>query len=429
MKKETFFSYQNIINFLSKKSIVLSIVFALFIISLFFYLYYLPFGFSKERTYSAEELLTEEANLILDQGSSFYEEQGNFILDGTSVFRYRPKIKQLDLNISAEVKGDNIYIVPNKLNSMDSDFHWDYSKNLTPKDSNSEYIEINEYKPEDSTIFSVRLIVSPDWELIKDSENKNSQIILKYNDFKIIQSNNQFLLTVDQYFEDTLSSTNVSYTIPEKYLTDTKKSFEILGVYKKPLPEENGYIKMYVNNKLSGFRNITSFQKYLTEVEYTYPWYPVSYNNELIKDLSQDIFTLKQEQYTKELLEEFIKRGKPVTSLYYTYSMEFEPNGRNYKNLVDSGLPFTDLYSQYFKFENGTFTQSFYPKQFFDNFKGNIYSLNIANFDITPFVTKTLLSFEETPADVFLWSNHGTLMEFVIEIEKENILNRNPKNE
>lgn len=320
---------------------------------LFFYLYLYPFGYSKEYVITKDNILEESKEIHFSQG----QKESNGLLHIT----IEPKLRVRNLFSEMSIKGENVYILsPNVVKLGNYDEIWDYIRKdfdvekikESKKSSDTQFNDYNysvlrDYNVKDSNLIAFYI----NWESLPENRDTDNQLLLKYEDLRILQHTESLELRVDRVYNGNI------YTYQIGALIGSEKN-ELIAIYSKPVEEENGYIELIVNDTRIG-RAIVSSPYNLFE-DYN-PLDEEPLNEQLAKDLNQEKISLGQELYRVDLEKSFPNHllGSIDLNTYYLNTYLYPLLERKEEN-------YTPSLSEY------------YEKPFFNYFKGNIYELRVA---------------------------------------------------
>ncbi len=184
----------------------LTILIPLLLLSFFLYLYFYPFGYSREYTFSNEEISdTTSGNTYF---SNLEDEQ-----DGLTYITFNPKLPVRNPNIKLSVKGEDIYVLPIKERMTELKDIWEYTTTNFKReilDSEVEYTGqqygeytygyVEDYIPKELGIYTVYMKYMPEItidENISEPEEqefypKEQQLLFKYKNMRVIQLDRKY---------------------------------------------------------------------------------------------------------------------------------------------------------------------------------------------------------------------------------------------
>ncbi len=337
------------------------------IVYTFLHLYFLPFGLNKDYTLENREVQFTNTDF-------FYTIEKKEVLDGVTEVKIEPTIPKRNVVATVSVTGENAYIIPLRITQDDISFNPEYTKEF---EKNKEYIYLNDYnvKDEDIVVFKI------DYE-IDAEEQECSEILLKYKNMRIIQNEGSIEMRLDKRIEGRIETFQSFFYLGEE---EKQQPITLYAVYKKP-NQTNGFLEIFANNKLNG-RTIVPSQNKVTDDKIAEIELETIWNEELTKDLSQEFISLKQEEYTQNLLKDVPENLKNVIDLNLYYEKLFKPEN-NFEEIQEEELEETEEECEdVIKTEKSIFVydqenpnkryQVFYKKDFFKNFSGNIQSISV----------------------------------------------------
>jgi hypothetical protein len=357
----------------------LTILIPLSLLFLFFYLYFYPFGYSKEYTITQENILEEQGDISFSQG----EGKTNGLLHIT----VDPKIRVRNLFGEVTVKGEDVHILHPNIEGEEMLDVWEYEtdsfnvEDLFPEKetvlSESEegeeqkevdfgqykYSVLDEYNIRDSNILSFYLR----WEPLAEEVPVGNQLLLKYKNLRIIQHPGSIELRVDEVYDGNMYTYQIPAGIDYRIENgeedgeneEHSNENELIAIYSKPNNSLNGYIELVVNSVRIGRVVVSSpynlFSDYDDLKQYEEPL-----NQELVKDLNQEKISLGQDLYRVNIEESFPEDLVDAINLDAYYNEKYK----------------TPLLKE--KEQSSPLTLSeYYPKPFYNYFKGNIYELRV----------------------------------------------------
>lgn len=345
---------------------VFSFLIPALIVYTFLHLYFLPFGLDKNYTLENREIQFTNTNF-------FYTIDKKEVLDGVTEVKIDPTIPKRNIMATISVTGENAYIVPLRIAQDDISFNPEYTKNF---EEDKEYIYLNNYnvKDEDLLVFKI------DYE-IDIEEQKCSEILLKYKNLRIIQNENSIEMRLDEKIEGSLETFQSFFYLGEE---EKEQPITLYAIYKKP-NQTNGFLEIFANNKLNG-RTIVPSENKVTDDKIAQIELETVWNEELTKDLNQEFISLKQEEYTENLLKNVPENLKDVIDLNLYYEKLFKPEN-DFEEIEDEKEEkeddcneMTETAKSYFVYDQENPNkryQVFYKKDFFKNFSGNIQSISV----------------------------------------------------
>jgi hypothetical protein len=327
----------------------------------FFYLYFYPFGYSKEYIITQDNILEDKGDISFSKG----KEEANGLLHIT----VDPKIRVRNLFGDVTVKGENIHILHPTLEEEQFLDIWEYSteefemKEVYGNDNAElseeefgefKYTTVDDYQVLDSDILSFYLR----WDLGLQEEDSepvlmDNQLLLKYENLRIIQHSTYIELRIDEVYDGNI------YTYQIGAEVDVNMENELIAVYKKPENSLNGYIELVVNDTRIGRVVVSSPYNLFTDYD-DLKNYEEPLNDQLVKDLGQERISLGQELYRVD-----IERDIPEDLV----------------NTVNLGLYYQEKYLKPIREEKGdgyhTSLSEYYPKFFYNYLEGNIYELKV----------------------------------------------------
>ncbi len=341
----------------------LTILIPLSLLFLFFYLYLYPFGYRKEYTITQDNILEERGDLSFSQG------QGE--TDGLLHITVDPKIRVRNLFGEVIVKGEGVHILHPNIQEEEMLDVWEYEvdrfqiegilseREPTISRSNEDeekkadfgeykYTVLDEYDVKDSNTLSFYLR----WEALTEEALVGNQLLLKYQNLRIIQHHESIELRVDEVYDGNL------YTYQIGVLTEEEEN-ELIAIYTKPENSLNGYIELVVNNLRSGRVIVSSPYNLFTDYD-DLRQYEEPLNEELVKDLNQEKISLGQELYRVNIENSFPEDLVSAINLDVYYTEKYK----------------TPLLREKEKSSPLTLSE-YYPKVFYNYFRGNIYELRV----------------------------------------------------
>jgi hypothetical protein len=334
------------------------------IVYTFLHLYFLPFGLNQNYT-------LENSELQFTNTDFFYTIDSKEVLDGATEVKIEPRVPKRNVIATVSVKGENAYIVPHRITQKDISFNPEYTKELNEE----EYTYLTDYNVKDEDIIVFKI----DYEIDVERQ-KCSEILLKYENLRIIQNLDNIELRLDEKIEGDLKTFQSFFNLG---LEEKEQPITLYAIYKKP-NQTNGFIEIFANNKLNG-RTIVPSQNKVTDDKIADIELETVWNEELTKDFSQKFISLKQEVYTQNLLKNIPEDLRDVVDLNLYYEKLFKPENdieeeqEEEKEEGDCNEPIETQRSLFVYDEENPNKryQVFYKKNFFKNFSGNIHSLSV----------------------------------------------------
>jgi hypothetical protein len=346
----------------------LTILIPLLFLFLFFCLYFHPFGYRKEYTITQDNILEEKGDISFSQG------QGE--TDGLLHITVDPKIRVRNLFGDVTIKGEDTYILSPEVTQREDIAIWDYIQEDFKVESigNSvvseevlfdeySYSLPDDYNVKDSNILSFYLR----WEQVAEEIPLDNQLLLKYQNLRIIQHHGSIELRVDEVYDGNLYTYQIPASIDYRIENEEEDSDneehsnenELIAIYSKPENSLNGYIELIVNNTRIGRVVVSSPYNLFTDYD-DLKQYEEPLNQELVKDLNQEKISLGQELYRVNTEESFPEGLISAVNLDAYYNEKYKT-----PLLEEKGESYTLTLSEY------------YPKPFYNYFKGNIYELRV----------------------------------------------------
>ena len=408
--------YKNL-NRTGKILYVISFLLPILLLALFLYLYFLPFGLNKSISFTFEEIIGTKREITYTDSSFIYSDTSDSkkesqYIDGVLNIEYSPKLNILKANAGITIEGNNVYILPKHLEGEDYRNVWDYDLNLENTNFiDNRYISLNDYEAKDSELITFSMNFSPDWNY-----TSYPQLVLKYQNLKIILNETNIEFRADRLIDSSLISYNALY-----YFNEDEKfsNFDLIATYEQPTNNTNGYVEIYVNDTLGERTVIPTYQRLYDENIYT-DENITTWSNKLIEDLSQEGISLGQEEFTEDLLGDYDSTLKKSINLYKYYSDLYQPEPKD--NSEYSVYYYWGNWEDYFETDEDNYfhlIQTFYPKTFYNYFRGNIYNIKIG-YEY-PFRLKTSDTCEliDTPFTFFIYGENGTLEDINLTLSKD----------
>jgi hypothetical protein len=378
----------------------LSILIPLFIFVAITYLYFLPFGYSKN-------IDSQDFKTINNQ----YESQIKHLT-------YSPIIKKINLNATITTRED-LYFIPKVLKEKNSHNTSTFQHTLKdPLFINNRYLELDNLTLDIESPIIVNLTYSfPTGEdlvstppsllekviskipffALQEEESKNiyekqkefeKQLILKYKNLRFIQDKSSVILSLEESDGTELRT----YEIKHEFDEDVKGIHNLTAVYLSSQKDIGGGLIFYVDNKITGLLGLEpKFSAYDSE--------DILFDKNFLEDTQQDFISLGQEKITKEMLKSL--DNELINSIdFFEYYLQKKYDGAYRGN---------DLlnYPEYFLQDplSNKIIQHFYPKTFYRFFEGNIYDVKISNDLTTIFPSEVSFEIEETPIEINIFGN------------------------
>ncbi len=391
---------------------VFSFLLPALILYTFLHLYFWPFGLDK--TYS----LLEDKELSLSDTKYIYTVDEQELLDGIAMVTLDTSIPLRNLRTYIEVEGENVFLIPEVFSENSINFTASFERNF---DENFDYKLIDDYtvKNENIVVFKLDYVIDP-------NEQKNNELLLKFENLRIIQNENSVRLSIQKkeggeiktYTTQLGLSIEEENEIEEIVLEEEKEPYPvtIYAIYKKPT-ETNGFIEIFAENKLSHRTIIPSEKKEDFEKVENILNEKTIWNDEFEKDINQEFISLKQEEYTKELIggipEDF--RDLVDLNLYYEKLFKKEDLDEEENNIsLINGCIFE--YSDDFVSR----LHIFYKKAFFRNFTGTIKNISVG-YEYPIVLRKEFGTLRNTPAVFKIVGENSKIEDVKINIHREPI--------
>ena len=413
MKFKDFYEIPNFkkLDKVGKTIFVFSFVLPILIVYTFLHLYFWPFGL--ERTYE-----------LNDRGFSFsnttylYTIDEEELLDGIAEVKLETRIPKRNLRTRISVEGENIYLIPEAFGEDDINFTPNFTRNFQ---EDFDYILLSEYQVKDEDI----LVFKIDYELdiYRDIEN---ELLLKYKNLRIIQRQNSVELRVDEIlgeeFKTFETNLGLDFEIPEEEEEEEREerieNIEIYAIYKKPT-DTNGFIELFLNNRISRRTVIPSDEKIYDDMFEDFGIETI-WNDELIKDITQEFISLKQEEYTVNLLNNVPENLRNVIDLNLYYEKLFKPEG--FEEEGDSEYEGDQIISEhYFRYDESYYNRRFhvfYDKEFFNFFEGDINRVSVG-YEYPISLKKEFGTLRNTPMFFRIVGENSNVENIIINIQRE----------
>lgn len=334
----------------------ITILIPLLLLTIFFYLYFHPFGYQKKYVFTQDNILENRSNFYFDHGQKETNGLLTIVIDPTIGVR----------NLFGEVctKGEGVHILYRDIQQEDVLNIWDFETdsfavtNFHQRDNDDEltfydysYSTIDEYDVLDSQTVSFFL----QWEPTQEEGEWQipNQLLLKYKNLRIIQHHNELELRVQEVYDGQIFTYQV--VGPIHYESPN----ELIAIYSRPNGEKNGYIELILNNSRIGREIVTSPYNLFSNYDYLKE-YEEPLNDQLIIDFNQERISLGQESYRVDLDTSFPPELLRAVNLDIYYSDMYLS-------------PFTQKIQDGF---HPTLSQ-FYLKPFFSYFRGEINKLKV----------------------------------------------------
>lgn len=401
----------------------ITILIPLLLLFTFLYLYFHPFGYSREFVFNNEDILeTTSGNIYF---SNLSDEQ-----NGLTYLTFDPTLAVRNPHMTLSVKGEGIYVQPFRERMEDMRDIWEFSTQsfnrvILEDDFDKELEEnelteftygyIDEYTPKDLGMYTVYINYVPTVRLDENIDYpedqvlhpKDHQLLFKYKNIRILQHTYSLELRVDKVYDGNLYTYQVYTPLPENIIDNEQ---ELVAVYKQPNQEENGYIELFLNGIRSGRRVVSSPYNLFFDYD-DLKQYEVEIESEVLNDLNQDVISLGQEIYRVGLERDLSDEVRRVINIWYYYNEIFKPN--LLERYIGDIHPPLSVY---------------YDKPFYHYFEGTINELRIGYeypfeqskelsdwHSITPFtlpIVGNRENIEEIKLDVFrvpVWEKLGDL--------------------
>lgn len=337
----------------------LTILIPLLFLFLFFYLYFYPFGYQKEYIITQENILKNNGHISFSQG----QKETNGLLHIT----IDPELRIRNLFGEITVKGEDIHILYPIIEEEQFLDIWKYStKEFEPKSvyeierrkeemfGEYKYSTIDNYELLDSDLLSFYLRWNP---RLQEGNTEpvmlDNQLLLKYKNLRIIQHPDSVELRVDEVYNSNMYMYQIWAAV------DANRENELIAIYKKPKDSLNGYIELVVNSTRVGRTIVSSPYNLFTNYD-DIKNSQESLNEQLVKDLGQDRISLGQELYRID-----IEKNIPEEII----------------DAINLDIYYSNRYLKPIKEEKGeqhiTSLSEYYPKGFYNYFRGNIKELRI----------------------------------------------------
>lgn len=241
------------------------------------YINYLPFGYNKTFTIDVGSVGDTDSSQVFylepspDLGERKVTPDGTTYreLNGIATAVFKPNVVLEDAEITVEVEGDGVSIIPPVIDfdpdSVEWDYEWDFTQGKTPEElglvgeafpfDGAMYFDgLSKLELPDSADkfedgpFSVYVEWTPE-----DYENNNQQIIGHYN-WEIWQGVNSIEFRVGRMNNATGTTHSVEFVFDKTFFNTTHS---ILAIY-KPADDtdQDGYIELYLDNNFVNRTNI-----------------------------------------------------------------------------------------------------------------------------------------------------------------------------
>jgi cell division protein FtsL len=369
MNLKKFYSVPNFKKLKTSEKIiyVFAILIPLSIIYSFLHFYYLPFGYNKDLQKN-------------DRAISIKMDVEKDLLDGVAKITVKPLISKRNVLVHAYVEEEGLYFIQPPIFEEDFLDVWDYVEEFS---ENFDYKILDEYLVnQDADFISFKLEYEIDWE----KPIETPEIVLKYQNLKILQYNGYIELRVEETEDEVLKTYREFYYFQDE---EVDSIVTLYANYKKP-GDTNGFIELCVNGVISSRTVINKISQTEDEKSFTTIW-----NEELEKDFSQPYISLKEDEYSLNMLQNVPDDIKAFVNKKAYYEHLHKPN-------IDDSLENETDFDQYIYDENDPTIryQIYHDKEFFNSFSGYIQEIRIG-YDY-PFLKKQTFDaiFAETPFEI-----------------------------
>jgi len=363
---------------------VLSFVIPVLIIYFFFHFYFLPFGYNAEFNLDSPELTIEDDSYLYAKN----EDSDKEVLDGRAIFEVNTRIPRRNVHTNISVQEEDVYLIPYDISDEDISFNSEFSKEF---EEDFDYKLLDEYDVEDEEYLTFKVEYTPEFK--EEGEMvEEPQVLLSYNNILILQHNNRIKMKALEKDNGSIETYTTGQTLQEE------DDVTLYAIYKSP-GETNGFIEIIANESLS-IRTIIptperTDEDFNSEKE-------IVWDEQLKEDISQEYISLKQEQYTHQLIhnvpEVYRDRLDPqkyYEELYLPYEqidyqeleetekvLERQERERIEKSLEDREilLDEAEKYGQVYietDEDEDKKEQVYYDKDFYDSFEGTIEKLSV----------------------------------------------------
>ncbi len=229
------------------------------------YMNWLPFGF--EKTYvldvGAKGDTTTTNELYLERNDALSEsiqegEQTFRTLEGSTNLMFKPKVVLKNAKVEVEVVGDNVFVVPPKIDFDPLKYEWnlsiDFSKgipdflegnvelinNCAYFDGQSSLSYPNTYDQFEKGPFTIYAEWTP------ENDKDNFQQIMGHFNWELLQNSNSVKFQIGRMNDNTGPTYAISNSIDLDFLNN---KHSVLAIYK---PLENGYIDLFIDDSFAG---------------------------------------------------------------------------------------------------------------------------------------------------------------------------------
>lgn len=358
-----------------------SILFPLLMVYSVLHLYALPFGYYEE--FGMDDLTISQ--------DYFYTIDGVEVLDGIAEVTVNPRINRANVFADIKIEGDDdLYIIPEKIEEGDlKDDVWDKEWVF---EEDFDYLLLDDYEvKKDSDYLTFKIEI----ELDKNEKIEHPQVIMKYQGLMLIRHQD-----VIEWRKMEVSSRvhRMFYHLQDD---DFKKPISVLLINKSIDASRNshGVYFFYVNNKLIE-APVNNYQKKRIDGNEMTETVPIihywGWNKEFLTDVSQKYISIKQEEYTNNLIKEMNshKPNREKLEIYYKKTFKDPNPDIGFRFGEESTCNYYDLNNIYNQtcqlLEKRTFKykdkneqileesqQSYYVKAFLNNFDGRVNQLSI----------------------------------------------------
>ncbi len=247
---------------LDKIGYAVSILIPLIIIGYVVYMNFLPFGFEKTYVLDVGAIgdTTITKQIYLEKTDTLSEpiqegEQKFRTLKGFANLMFKPRIALKDAIIDIEVIGDNVFIIPPKIEFDSSKYKWnlpiDFSKGIPDLlEGDAEFIDGCVYFDGQSSLsypnshnefeegpFAVYVEWTP------ENNKENFQQIVGHYNWELLQEKNRVRFSVGRMNNKDGEFYPINYPIDSDFFNN---KHSVLAIYN---PSKNGYIEFFVDNK------------------------------------------------------------------------------------------------------------------------------------------------------------------------------------
>ena len=374
---------------------VLSFVIPILIIYLFLHFYFLPFGYDAEFDLDSPELTIEENSYFYQK----HEDSDKEVLDGRVNFQVETGVPKRNVHANISVEGEDIYLTPFDISDNDISFNSEFSKEF---EEDFDYKLLDEYNIDDEKYLTFKIEYTPEFEEIEeiiDEEileeiDEEPQVLLSYKNILILQYSDRVEMRSLEKRNESIEVYSTGNSIEGK---DYEK-ITLYAIYKKPR-EANGFLEIISNKNLSTRTIIPTNERLQEDFDSEKE---IVWNEQLKEDISQEYISLKQEQYTHQLIhnvpEVYRDRLDPqkyYEELYLPYEqidyqeleetervLDRQERERIEKSLADRDILLheAEKYGQVYietDEDEDKKEQVYYDKDFYDSFEGTIEKLSV----------------------------------------------------